>query len=128
MQLFPLNRFVYQIINKVIQKIRNEYIYEFNEYIKNGRFPFNKKGFGGGGGGNPPTVPAPPAIAPSPVPTETSPGANIEGRQRQVAMLKYGALSTITNSGGAAGITGSGPDMYPSMTEGTQGRQTTGGQ
>jgi hypothetical protein len=80
-----------------------------------------------GGGGSTPSVPAAPAIAPSPVPTETTPGANLEGRQRQVAMLKYGSLSTITNAGGASGITGTGPDMYPSMTAGTQGRQTTGG-
>ncbi len=85
--------------------------------------------FGGGGGGGPiPTVPAPPAIAPSPVPTETKTGATIEGRQRQVALLKYGSLATVTNSGGSGGITGSGADMYPSMTAGTSGRQTIGGQ
>ena len=118
MQLFPLSRFIYQVAHRVIQKIRNE------------RFPFNEKGFGGGGGGTP-SVPAPPAIAPSPVPTETTPGASLEGRQRQVAMLKYGALSTTTNAGGMAGITGAGSDFYPSMTPGTSGsqnRQTTGGQ
>ncbi len=83
--------------------------------------------FGGGGGGETPSVPAPPAIAPSPVPTETKPGATLEGRQRQVAMLKYGSLSTISNTGGAGGITGTGSDMYPSMTPGTQARQTIGG-
>lgn len=82
---------------------------------------------GGGGGGDMPSVPAAPAIAPSPVPTETKPGANLEGRQRQVAMLKYGSLATVTNQGGASGITGNGSDFYPSMTQGTQGRQTTGG-
>ena len=99
-----------------------------NEIIPSGRFPFNEYGFGGGGGGTPPAVPAPPAIAPSPVPTETKPGAMLEGRQRQVAMLKYGSLASITNTGGAAGITGTGSDMYPSMnTSGTEGKQTIGG-
>jgi len=71
-----------------------------------------------------PSVPAPPPIAAAPTPTQTAPAATLEGRQRQVAMLKYGALSTVTNQGGAAGITGGGPDMYPSMT---QGKQTIGG-
>lgn len=118
MQLFPLHRFVYQFAHRVAQKINNELIPE-------GKFPFNEKGFGGGGGSTP-SVPAAPAIAPSPVPTETSKGATLEGRQRQVAMLKYGSLATVTNQGGSGGITGSGPDMYPSMTQGTQGRQTIG--
>lgn len=113
MQLFPLDRFAYQFVHRVVQKIRNEV------------FPFNEKGFGGGGG-DIPSVPAAPAIAPSPVPTETRSGTTLEGRQRQVAMLKYGSLATVTNQGGASGITGSGPDMYPSMTQGTQGRQTIG--
>ena len=84
----------------------------------------------GGGGGDTPSVPAAPAVAPSPMPTETTPGANLEGRQRQVALLKYGSLSTITKQNGASGITGTGSDMYPSMTGqtvGTQNRQTTGG-
>lgn len=80
----------------------------------------NKRGCFGGGK---PSLPPAPAIAPSPVATETSPVASLEGRQRQVAMLKYGALSTITNSGGASGITGTGPDIYPSMT----GQKTTTG-
>jgi len=93
---------------------------------KEGRFPFNHYGFGGGG--STPDVPAAPAIAPSPVPTETTPGATLEGRQRQVAMLKYGSLSTISNTGGSGGITGAGADLYPSMTPGTQGKQTIGGQ
>lgn len=84
--------------------------------------------FFGGGGGEIPSVSAAPAIAPSPVPTETKPGANLEGRQRQVALLKYGSLATVTNQGGTSGITGTGSDFYPSMTQGTQGRQTTGGQ
>lgn len=77
------------------------------------------------GGGGVPSVPSAPAIAPSPVSTETTPGANLEGRQRQVAMLKYGALSTVTNQGGASGITGIGSDIYPSMTG--EGKQTIGG-
>ena len=80
-----------------------------------------------GGGGNIPSVPAAPPIAPAPVPTQTNATPTLEGRQQQVAMLKYGALSTVTNSGGSAGITGTGPDFYPSMTPGTIGRQTTGG-
>lgn len=74
-----------------------------------------------------PSVSAPPPIAPSPIPTTTSPTATVEGRQRQVAMLKYGALSTITNQGGASGITGGGSDLstsYPSMAT---GKQTIGG-
>lgn len=82
---------------------------------------FNKRGCFGGG--KPPAIPAPPPIAPSPVPTETAPNATLQGRQRQVAMLKYGALSTITNQGGAQGISGTGPDLYPSM-----GGKTTVGQ
>ena len=123
MQLFPLHKFVYQMTHRVIQKINNELIPE-------GKFPFNNKGFGGGGGSTP-TVPAAPPIAPSPVPTQTNSTPTLEGRQQQVALLKYGALSTISNSGGASGvggIAGAGPDMYPSMTPGTSGRQTTGGQ
>lgn len=80
-----------------------------------------------GGGPSIPSVPAAPPIAPSPVPTTTNPTATLEGRQQQVALLKYGALSTISNTGGAAGISGAGSDFYPTMTAGTQGRQTTGG-
>lgn len=82
--------------------------------------------FGGGKAQETPAVPTAPPIAASPVPTETKSGANIEGRQRQVALLKYGSLATVTNKGGAAGITGTGSDMYPTMTAGTQGRQTIG--
>lgn len=118
MQLFPFHRFVYQVVHRVIQKVQNE-------LIPNERFPFNEKGFGGGG--KTPSVPAPPPIAASPVPTETKSGGTLEGRQRQVALLKYGSLSTIANIGGSTGITGAGSDLYPSMTAGTQGRQTTGG-
>jgi hypothetical protein len=83
-----------------------------------------------GGGGSVPSVPAAPPIAPAPVPTQTNATPTLEGRQQQVAMLKYGALSTVSNQGGASGIggiAGAGPDMYPSMTPGTSGRQTTGG-
>ena len=76
-----------------------------------------------GGGSKAPSIPAPPPIAPSPVATETAPGATLEGRQRQIAMLKFGALSTITNQGGASGISGTGPDVYPSMGG---GKTTTG--
>lgn len=68
-----------------------------------------------GGSTKTPAIPAPPAIAPSPVPTETKPGATLEGRQKAISMLKFGALSTITNQGGAQGITGGGPDLYPTM-------------
>lgn len=118
MILFPLHRFIYQVAHRIVQKINNELIPE-------GKFPFNEKGFGGGG--DVPSVPAAPAIAPSPVPTETKPGATLEGRQRQVALLKYGSLATVTNQGGSGGITGAGSDFYPSMTQGTEGRQTTGG-
>lgn len=118
MQIKPIHRYVYQLGHRIIQKICNELIPE-------GRFPFNNKGFGGGG--DAPSVPAASPIAPAPVPTQTSTGATIDGRQRQVAMLKYGALSTISNQGGAAGITGSGPDMYPSMTQNTSAKQTIGG-
>ena len=86
---------------------------------------FNKRGCFFGGSTKAPDVPAPPPIAPSPVPTETSPGATLQGRQRQIALLKYGALSTVANAGGAAGITGQGSDLYPSMA-GAQGKQQTG--
>lgn len=67
------------------------------------------------GSSKPAAIAPPPAIAPSPVATESKPGATLEGRQRQIAMLKFGALSTITNQGGASGFTGAGPDIYPSM-------------
>jgi len=77
-----------------------------------------------GGGGKTPDVPAPPPVAPAPIPTETKPGASLEGRQRQVAMMKYGALSTITNAGGASGITGSGADL--SSVYNTQPKATIG--
>lgn len=115
-------QYVYQFIYRVIQKI-------MNEIIPTGKFPFNEFGFGGGAP-SVPSVPAAPPIAPTPIPTPTNPTATLEGRQQQVALLKYGALSTITNSGGAAGagMTGVGPELYPSMnTPGTSGRQTTGG-
>lgn len=109
MQLFPLSRFLYQIVHRIIQKICND----------RGCFLSTPKA---------PAVPAPPAIAPSPVPTETSPDATLQGRQRAISMLKFGALSTVANAGGAAGITGQGSDLagvYPSMA---QGKQTIGGQ
>lgn len=76
-----------------------------------------------GGGGKQPALPPPPAIAPSPVPTETKSGGTLEGRQKAISMLKFGALSTITNAGGASGISGVGPDVYPSMGG---GKTTTG--
>ena len=114
-------QYIYQLIHRVIQKM-------MNEIIPSRVFPFNEKGFGGGGPSIP-SVPAAPAIAPAPVPTQTNATPTLEGRQQQVALLKYGALSTISNTGGAAGsgMSGVGPDLYPSMTTGTQGRQTTGG-
>ena len=102
--------YAYQFIHRVIQKFANE-------IIPSARFPFNEFGFGGG---KPPAIPPPPAIAPAPVPVESTPGATLEGRQRQIAMLKYGALSTITNQYGASGISGAGPDLYPSMSGGKQ--------
>lgn len=77
-----------------------------------------------GGAPKAPDIPAPPPIAPAPTPTQTSPSATLQGRQNQVAMLKFGALSTITNTGGAQGITGTGPDIYPSMGG---GKSTIGG-
>ena len=85
----------------------------------------DNRGCFGGGGGSTPDVPAPPPVAPAPVATETAPGASVQGRQRQVQLMKYGSLSTIANAGGAAGITGTGADLYPSMA-GTSGKQTTG--
>ena len=100
MQLFPLSRFAYQVVHRVFQKINNEW------------------GCFGGGKQQTPSIPAPPPIAPSPIPTATNPKSTLQGRQLQVSMLKYGALSTITNTGGAAGITGTGPDLYPSMNAG----------
>ena len=117
-------QYIYQLIHRVIQKM-------MNEIIPSRVFPFNEKGFGGGGPSIP-SVPAAPAIAPAPVPTQTNATPTLEGRQQQVALLKYGALSTISNTGGAAGsgMSGVGPDLYPSMTGqtvGTQNRQTTGG-
>ena len=99
MQLFPLSRFAYQVVHRAFQKINNEW----------GCF---------GGAPKPPAIPPAPAIAPSPVPTATNPTSTLQGRQLQVSMLKYGALSTITNTGGAQGITGTGPDLYPSMNAG----------
>ena len=92
--------------------------------------PLSITDFFGGGPSipDPPAVPPPPPVAPAPTPTETSSGKTVEGRQRQVAMLKYGSLgSTVTNQGGTGGITGGGADLYPSMSAGTAGRQTTGG-
>lgn len=86
----------------------------------------NERGCFGGGGGSTPAVGAPPAIAPSPVPSQTTPTQSLEGRTRQVSMLKYGALSTITNVGGAGGLA-AGIEMYPTMSQGTAGKQTTGG-
>lgn len=77
-----------------------------------------------GGGSKAPDIQAPPPIAPAPTPTQTAPNATLEGRQKQISMLKFGALSTITNQGGAGGIAGSGPDLYPSMG----GGKTTVGQ
>jgi hypothetical protein len=111
-------RYIYQFVHRVIQKLANE-------IIPSKRFPFNEYGFGGGA--PTPSVPAPPPIAPAPVPTQTSPTSTLEGRQQQVAMLKYGALSTVSNTGGAAGITGAGSDFYPTMTPGTSAKQTIGG-
>ena len=84
-------------------------------------FFLNNSGFGGGP--KPPSVPPPPAIAPSPVATASPDVSSLQARQRQVAMLKYGALSTITNQGGAGGIAGAGPDLYPTMGG---GKTTTG--
>ena len=118
-------QYIYQVIHRIFQKINNE-------LIPDGRFPFNNKGFGGGGQPTP-SVPAAPPIAPSPVPTQTNATPTLEGRQQQVAMLKYGQLATISNSGGAAGIgqgsgiSGTGVDLYPGMTPNTQGKQTIGG-
>ena len=99
-------QYLHQLICRVIQKIKNDPPWVFN---KRGCF---------GGTPKPPAIPPAPPIAPAPVPTATNPTSTLQGRQLQVSMLKYGALSTITNTGGAAGITGTGPDLYPSMNAG----------
>ena len=99
-------QYLYQLVHRVIQKLRNDPPWVFN----------NKGCFGGAP--KAPSIPAPPPIAPAPIPTATNPTSTLQERQLQVSMLKYGALSTITNTGGAAGITGTGPDLYPSMNAG----------
>ena len=61
-----------------------------------------------------PEVGSAPAIAPAPVPSSPIPGeaeASAEAKRKKIAALKFGAMSTIKNIGGAAGISGVGADL-----------------
>ena len=61
---------------------------------------------------------------PVPVPSPAaSPGeveASAESKRNRVAALKYGAMNTIRNVGGAVGITGVGADLSTPAAQGTK--------
>lgn len=78
------------------------------------------------GGPSTPSVPAPPAPTPVPTPSDVSPTQTAEQRANQVKQLRYGALSTIKNVGGAAGITGAGADLSTPAASAGQ-KKTLGG-
>ena len=64
----------------------------------------------------------PPTPDPAPIPSPAAqPGevaASAESKRNKVAALRYGAMSTIRNVGGAAGITGTGADLSSPMATG----------
>lgn len=79
----------------------------------------------GGGGGDVPAPQAPPAPSPTITPTDVSPIQSQQERTSKLASLRFGLASTITNKNGAAGITGSGPELATAALYPTN-KQTTG--
>lgn len=74
-----------------------------------------------------PEVTQQPATAPAPVPSAPEPGEAVvsaEAKRKKIANLKYGALATIKNVGGAAGISGTGADL---SSPAAGGKKTLGG-
>ena len=66
-----------------------------------------------GGSQKTPSLPAVPDPSPVPV-TAASPGevaSAADVKRNKIAALKFGAMSTIRNAGGAQGITGTGADL-----------------
>lgn len=80
----------------------------------------------GGGGGSVPAPQAPPAPAPTPTPTSVAPIQSQQERTSKLASMRMGLASTITNAGGAKGITGSGADLAMAALYPTQAKSTTG--
>lgn len=60
---------------------------------------------------SPQPLPPPPAPAPLPSPADTAPTSTQDQKRLQIANLKKGFASTITNAGGPQGLTGKGPDL-----------------
>jgi hypothetical protein len=80
-----------------------------------------------GGGPSVPDPQAPPSPAPTVMPTDVSPIQTQQERTSKLASMRFGLASTITNKGGATGITGNGAELattalYPTLNN----KQTTG--
>lgn len=71
-------------------------------------------------GGKTPDSPATPDPTPTPTPA-AEPGevaASAESKRAKTAALKYGAMGTIKNKGGAGGLSGEGVDLSNPQAEG----------
>ena len=69
-----------------------------------------------------PDLPATPAPAPTPSPA-AQPGevaASAESKRNKIQALRFGAMSTIKNVGGAAGISGTGANLSSPQAEGVK--------
>ena len=80
------------------------------------------------GGGKTPEVAAAPAAQPLPPPTPSPSPAQSPAEQQQTAQqkrnkvdaLRYGSMNTIRNTGGAQGLSGTGPDLSAPQAQGGQ--------
>ena len=83
----------------------------------------NDKGCWGGGGPDPPDPTPLPDPAPTPTPSDVSPQISQKERAAKLRNMRFGLASTITNRGGARGLTGSGADL---SNRKLQGKKTLG--
>jgi hypothetical protein len=81
-----------------------------------------------GGGGKTPSLPPTPPPQPTPTPA-AAPGevaASAESKRAKTAALKFGAMNTIRNFGGAVGVSGSGADLSNPAALAGQQKKTIG--
>lgn len=74
------------------------------------------------GGSKTPDVAATPDPTPTPSPEQESSevNASAESKRNKVSALRYGALGTIKNEGGAKGVSGQGIDLSNPSATGTK--------
>jgi len=69
-----------------------------------------------------PSIPSAPAPAPtpSPAPSQEESAVAADVKRNKIAALRFGAISTIRNVGGAPGVSGAGADLSNPMAQAGQ--------